>query len=467
MQGSRELRCTAFLYLGGEIMLTHKGTQPIQTPRLLLRRALPEDAEAMLANWASDPEVTRFLTWPPHASLAVTRAVIAGWLEGYREENFYQWMIVLCELGEPIGSISVVSRSDTTESAEIGYCIGRRWWHRGIMTEALEAVIDFLFDEVGVNRVEAKHDPKNPHSGAVMRKCGMKYEGTTRASARNNQGLCDTAHYAILRAERPREHFMADFVPKDDSDLVQELYRRHDEDGRLSAPAARVELLTNLRVIEEEVPPGAKLLDVGAGTGAYSLYLAEQGYAVTALELSERNLEVLRSKVTKDVPVQIEAGNALDLSRYPDASFDAVLLMGPLYHLHAVEDRLRAIAEARRVCRPGGKLFFAFISADPVILSMQQAHPEYLLEGDYDKESFRLDDYPFVFHTVGESRALLARGGVCIRREVASDGVSELLKDLINGLDSESYRQYLRYHFYLSEKPECLGMSHHLLFVGE
>ena len=69
------------------------------------------------------------------------------------------------------------------------------------MTEALSAVIEYLYKEVGMNRIAARHDPNNPHSGDVMKKCGMKYEGTHRASDRNNQGICDAVQYAILRSE--------------------------------------------------------------------------------------------------------------------------------------------------------------------------------------------------------------------------------------------------------------------------
>ena len=182
-------------------MLTHKGTQTIETARLILRRAIREDAEPMFRNWASDPEVTKFLTWPAHGSIAVSEMVIGSWLQEYEKENYYQWMIVLKELDEPIGSISVVRQNDRVEEAEIGYCIGSPWWHRGIVSEALAAVIEYLFIEVGMNRVAARHDPNNPHSGGVMRKCGMKYEGTHRACDRNNQGICDAAQYAILRSE--------------------------------------------------------------------------------------------------------------------------------------------------------------------------------------------------------------------------------------------------------------------------
>ena len=86
--------------------------------------------------------------------------------------------------------------------AEIGYCIGRPWWNRGITSEALIAVINFMFDQVGANRVQAKHDVNNPHSGLVMKKCGMKYEGTLRSAAVNNQGVCDVSIYALLKSDR-------------------------------------------------------------------------------------------------------------------------------------------------------------------------------------------------------------------------------------------------------------------------
>ncbi len=450
-------------------MLTHKGTQTLQTPRLILRRAEPSDAEPMFRNWASDPEVTKFLTWPTHQTVETAHPVLDFWIKSYESPDFYQWMIVFKEIGQPIGSISVVSRDDHLEKAEIGYCIGKAWWHRGIMSEALEAVMEFLFTQVGMNRLEAKHDVNNPHSGSVMRKCGMVYEGTARASGQNNQGICDLARYGILRSEwRKPRHFMESFLPEDDTELVQEIYRRSDEDSRLSrSQAARVEFLTTVRCIEEHLAPGSRILDIGAGTGAYSLYFAEKGHRVSALELADSNIAVFRSKLRPGLPVELVQGNALDLCRYPDAAFDAVLVFGPLYHLHSEEDRLRCIQEAKRVCKPGGMLFFSFISNDIVILTMQQAQPDYLLRGAYDKETFRLVDFPFVFHTVDACRALLGKAGITPIQELAADGLSELLAEMINAMDPETYRQYLRYHFYLAQKPETLGMSNHLLFVAK
>lgn len=182
-------------------MLMHKGTQQLETPRLILRQALRTDAAPMFRNWASDPEVTKFLTWPTYQNPENAHGILDMWITSYEKPDFYQWMIVPKELGEPIGSISVVRQREDIREAEIGYCIGRQWWHQGITSEALQAVIDYLFEEVGMNRISARHDPNNPHSGNVMKKCGMTYEGTTRQSDRNNQGICDTAQYSILRSE--------------------------------------------------------------------------------------------------------------------------------------------------------------------------------------------------------------------------------------------------------------------------
>ena len=181
--------------------MTHKGTVRLETERLVLRRFERGDAPAMLKNWASDPEVTKFLTWMPHQSIMITENVISAWLAEYTKPEFYQWAIELKELGEPIGSISVVGLVEERDIVSIGYCIGSKWWHRGYTSEAFAAVIKFLFEEVGVNRLEARHNPNNPYSGEVMKKCGLKYEGTLRQAATDNTGIVDLCIYSMLRSE--------------------------------------------------------------------------------------------------------------------------------------------------------------------------------------------------------------------------------------------------------------------------
>lgn len=183
--------------------MKHCGTKRIETNRLILRRFMNEDAHAMFRNWASDSEVTKYLMWPTHSSKEISEAVINDWVNSYGDEKFYQWAIIVKEKGEePIGSIAVVQMDESISMVHIGYCIGKAWWHKGITSEALNAVIDYLFEEVGVNRIESRHDPRNPYSGAVMKKCGMQYEGTLRSADWNNQGICDASYYSILRDER-------------------------------------------------------------------------------------------------------------------------------------------------------------------------------------------------------------------------------------------------------------------------
>lgn len=183
--------------------MKHCGTQKLETERLILRRYVGEDAAAMYKNWASDPEVTKFLMWKPHSNQEESQRIMNDWVKQYSNEKYYHWGIVLKDNDDgPIGDIAVVQMNEEVESAHIGYCIGKDWWHQGITSEALKAVMDFLFDTVGVNRIESRHDPRNPNSGKVMQKCGMKYEGTLRSSDWNNQGICDACYYALLKNER-------------------------------------------------------------------------------------------------------------------------------------------------------------------------------------------------------------------------------------------------------------------------
>jgi ubiquinone/menaquinone biosynthesis C-methylase UbiE len=244
-------------------------------------------------------------------------------------------------------------------------------------------------------------------------------------------------------------------------------YEIFDEDSRLNrSKAARVEFITTVRAIESVLRPGACILDVGAGAGEYSLHFAQRGYAVTAVELSPANIAAFEKKIKPEHTVRLLQGNALDLSAFADESFDVVLLMGPLYHLKEAADRDRAIAEAKRVCKRDGVIFFAFIGNDMVVLTELSYRPQFFSENPYDHESFKVEDFPFVFFTLDQMRDMLTQNGITILREIAADGVSELMEDAINALSEEDYAQYLRYHLYCSEKPEMLGRSSHLLFAG-
>ena len=224
--------------------MTHKGTITLETKRLILRRFTREDAEPMFRNWANDPEVVKYLTWQPHGTIDVTCNVISDWLTLYEKPDHYSWAIELKFLGEPIGSIAAVLKDDEIQMVHIGYCIGKYWWRKGYTTEALCELVRFFFEEVGVNRIESRHDPCNPNSGKVMMKAGLQYEGIHRQADKNNQdGFCDAAYYAILAENYRKGKIMRNptfdracaFIYRNARPLDFARFRYHFENGSKEA----------------------------------------------------------------------------------------------------------------------------------------------------------------------------------------------------------------------------------------
>lgn len=174
------------------------GSIELETKRLFLRRFVVEDAKAMFENWASDSENVRYVTWDPHPNPQVTQASIERWLLHYQEENTYKWAI--CFKTSPdqvIGDISVVSQDQESQSCELGYILGKKFWGQGFMTEVLTAVLDFLLNEVGFKEIKATYVSLNPASGKVMAKAGMQYVETI-PHAIQRKGYCgDKIIYSI------------------------------------------------------------------------------------------------------------------------------------------------------------------------------------------------------------------------------------------------------------------------------
>ena len=189
--------------------MKHLGTKTIETRRLVLRKFTLSDAEPMYRNWASDPEVTRYLLWPAHESEEETKGILKGWIAAYDKPEKYEWCIELKEIGEAIGSIGVVMVNEKVQSMEVGYCLSCDYWHKGIMSEALSAVVEYLTNEVGARRIQARCDTRNPYSAKVMEKCGLKYEGTAIQAEWNNSGAGNVACYGLVVgpvvAEEPEE----------------------------------------------------------------------------------------------------------------------------------------------------------------------------------------------------------------------------------------------------------------------
>lgn len=174
------------------------GTVTLETERLVLRRFNEKDSYNMYTNYASNPNVTKYLSWNIHKSVEESKALINAWEKEYNNNDFYQWAIVLKNSDEVIGGISIVNIWKEIEKVEVGYCIGENYWYQGITKEALDKVIEFMFNQVKVKNIIARFDVNNESSGKVMKKCGMKYEGIIKNACKNNRGeFVDCAYYSL------------------------------------------------------------------------------------------------------------------------------------------------------------------------------------------------------------------------------------------------------------------------------
>ncbi len=183
--------------------MEHKGTKILQTERLLLRPWGADDAEEAFAHWMGDPEVTKYLTWTPHGDVAFTHALLKIWERESKAPSTYHWAIVLRDGDVLIGDIAVLRADEYQERGEIGYCMGKAWWGRGLMTEALSEVLRYCFEEAGFYRIDGAHAAENIGSSRVMEKCGLVREGVRRAFFRlpSTGERVDLVERGILRED--------------------------------------------------------------------------------------------------------------------------------------------------------------------------------------------------------------------------------------------------------------------------
>lgn len=181
--------------------MNYKGTTKLETERLILRKFKITDAQDMFDNYASSDNVTKYMTWETHKNIDVTKEYLQSLTESYSDGKVFDWAIKLKSENKVIGSISAKNLNENISKIEIGYCIGEKWWNHGIVTEALKEIIRFLFEEVDVNRIEAYHDIRNPASGRVMQKSGMKFEGILRQAYPAKNGVADVCIYSILKSD--------------------------------------------------------------------------------------------------------------------------------------------------------------------------------------------------------------------------------------------------------------------------
>ncbi len=211
-------------------------------------------------------------------------------------------------------------------------------------------------------------------------------------------------------------------------------------------------------------------MEVGAGTGRYTIHYAKLGFKVDAVELVKKNLDILKSKTTEDLDVNAIQGNCLDLNMYNDNIFDITLILGPLYHLYTEEDAKRAIDEAIRVTKKGGKIIIAYITDDAVVLSygVRKRNLKRLstLCGD-DWKVEKIAEEVFASYRIDEFDRLISNFNVQKLETIAADGIAPQMQDFVNNFDEEEFNLYIDYHLKNCMRRELLGYSSHILEIIE
>lgn len=253
--------------------------------------------------------------------------------------------------------------------------------------------------------------------------------------------------------------------------ILEKYYNDYDEDARLIRDKAHtIEYITTTKYIEKYLKEGNRILEIGAGTGRYSINYAQKGYQVDSLELVLKNLEILKSKITKEMNIKAIQGNALDLHMYEDDTFDVTLVLGPLYHLYDEKDVEQAIKEAIRVTKKGGKILIAYITDDAVVLSygLRKGNLKRLKEICYENWDIKkIPEEIFATYKISNFDKLMDKFEVNKLETIATDGIAPQMQEYINNLDEEEFNIYLDYHLKNCNRKELMGYSSHILEIVE
>lgn len=255
------------------------------------------------------------------------------------------------------------------------------------------------------------------------------------------------------------------------TEIIRSYYENYDEEGRLLRKFSRIEFKITMKYIEKYLKPNDKILEIGAATGRYSHTLAQKGYEVDAIELLQHHIDTFKKNTLEGEKVTITQGNAVDLSRIEDNTYDVTLLLGPMYHLFTSEDRLKALSEAIRVTKKGGIVFAAYCNNDTCVMNfcfgMHKLREERFRKL-CDFETFKLDSKAeelFVLMRKEDIDDLMKEFDVKRLHFVGTDMLSEAYSRQIEEMEEEELLEYESYIEKICERPDMTGLSFHLLDV--
>lgn len=250
--------------------------------------------------------------------------------------------------------------------------------------------------------------------------------------------------------------------------IIKQKYEEYTEEDRFIPKHQKVEYLTTMKYITKYLKKDMKIIELGAGTGAYSIELAKQGYDVTALELVKRNLNVLKQKgkgIKNLHPIQ---GDALDLSQFADNSFEMVLSFGPMYHLFTEQDKMQAIKEAVRVCKNNGIIMFAYLNHAGIIWSygVRKSCIDKLQYAIMDNGAIKdVPEEVFSSYFIEDFKKQFKNLPVKHLKDVATDSLFDTMRAYVDELSDEKYEMLLDYHFKTCERKDMQGVSNHMLYI--
>lgn len=254
------------------------------------------------------------------------------------------------------------------------------------------------------------------------------------------------------------------------NDVINFYTNEYSEDNRLSVECDnrhRVEREVKRIIYNRLLKPNSKVLEIGAGTGVHSIYLASKGHEVTATDIVPKHFDIMCEKAKRlGLNIEVRVEDALNLN-ISNKSYDAVLLAGPIYHLHTTNDKEKAIKEAVRVCRNKGIVIVDYLPLVHGFIQQCLRYTEFL-EGCTQDDIAKLNckDETFSYDTVKDMESMLSNCGLRYTNSYGTDGITRFIKEDINTFSDEKLANWINVVDRLSMDENIIGLSEHAIAVG-